>query len=204
MVKNNPSKNKKITYINEKIGSNISINGQIKNLFGRYLFLVLLSIGNLAIFYKILTPLTVHTLNFFLSLTQKTQVVGNRILMEGLAVDIIPACVAGSAFYLLTILIMSIPRIKSSKRVKIISVSFLALFIANIARLVFLVSITDLANFEFIHWLFYNLLSVVFVVAIWVSIVKIYRVGGIPFYSDIKFLHCLRNNQKNPKSCKKN
>ena len=76
MVKNNPSKNKKITYINEKIGSNISINGQIKNLFGRYLFLVLLSIGNLAIFYKILTPLTVHTLNFFLSLTQKTQVVG--------------------------------------------------------------------------------------------------------------------------------
>jgi exosortase/archaeosortase family protein len=159
-------------------------------------------LGNLAIFYKILTPITVNTLNFFLSLTQKTQVVGNRILMEGLAVDIIPACVAGSAFYLLTILTMSIPKIKSRKRVKIIAVTFAALFIANITRLVILVSLTNLASFEFIHWLFYNILSIVFVVAIWVSVVKIYRIKEIPIYSDIKFLNCLRNSQKNPKRCK--
>ncbi len=195
ILKNNSSKGR-ANASDPRMKNNTSINHEIKSVFSRYLFLVILSIGNLAIFYKILTPLTVHTLNFFLTLTQKTQVIGNRILMEGLAIDIIPACVAGSAFYLLTILVMSIPRIKVTKRIKIISIAFLLLFAANIARLVFLVNITDLASFDFIHWLFYNFISVLFVVGIWVLLVKIYRIKETPFYSDLKFLHALRVQQK--------
>jgi len=187
---------------NQKVKSDALINHEIKNIFLRYIFLIILSIGNLAIFYKILTPLTVHTLNFFLTLTQKTQVVGNRILMEGLAIDIIPACVAGSAFYLLTILVMSIPRMKADKRMKMISIAFVSLFAANIARLVFLVNITDLASFDFIHWLFYNFISVLFVVGIWTLLVKIYQIKEIPIYSDLRFLHQLRSGSPKRKLTK--
>ena len=70
----------------------------------RYLILLIL----LLIFYliyKIFTPLTVYSVSFLLKLIYPIIVSGTQILINNIiTIDIVPACVAGSAYLLLLIL----------------------------------------------------------------------------------------------------
>ncbi|MFH1291175.1 MAG: hypothetical protein ABIH79_01305 [archaeon] len=88
---------------------------RILGLFSRYFILLLAGMGNLYIFYKILTPLTVQSVGVILSLFTKTITVGNLILVKGVIIEIVPACVAGAAFYLMFLLIFSTAEVKPKK-----------------------------------------------------------------------------------------
>ena len=114
------------------------------------------------------------------------------IILNGqIPIEIVPACVAGSAYYLLLVLNLSILKIKLSDRLKMISLSFLALFIINVLR-IFILSTMLLSNFTLFvisHKIFWYLLSTVFVVGIWFWEVKLFKIKEIPFFSDFKFLY---------------
>ena len=169
------------------------------DLFVRYIIILLAGLGNLWIFYKILTPLTIQTVAFLFSLFTKTSVSGNLIISSKLIIEIIPACVAGSAYYLLLILVLATPKIKFSKRIKILLISFISLFILNIIRIIILALTSNTAYFETTHLIFWYLISTIFVAGIWVASVKIFKIKQIPIYSDIKFLHKLIKSRKNTK-----
>jgi len=171
------------------------------NLFSRYLVILLLGLGNLYIFYKVLTIPTVHVLNLLISLSKETLVMGNIIYVKDTffnttAIEIIPACVAGSAFYLLLALIFTTSKIKPSKRASIIISSVITLFVLNILRMLILVGIKDITSFETVHWIFWNLVSVVLVVGIWIYMVKRHRIKSVPVYSDFKYLAGLNSRKK--------
>ena len=71
----------------------------------RYFLLVLAGLPNLWLFYFVFTPLTIYPVyflfNFFfdVSLTEKIITVADCFPIE-----LIPACIAGSAYYLLLVL----------------------------------------------------------------------------------------------------
>jgi exosortase/archaeosortase family protein len=162
------------------------------NIFIRYFILASLSFSNLWIFYFMFTPLTLYAVYFLLHLVYyQISIINSTILISGnFPIDIIGACVAGSAYYLLLILNLSIPKIKIADRIKLFLFSFLSLFIINILRIFILsiIYVNGVSWFDTAHILLWYLGSIVFVVGIWFAGIKILKVKGIPFYSDLKYL----------------
>ena len=177
---------------------------KITGMFSRYFLLLLAGIGNLYIFYKILTPLTVVAVGAILSLFTEVIVVGNLMLVDGIFIEIVPACVAGAAFYLLFLLIFSTAEVKPRKRFFALVTAVGTLFFLNVIRIVFLSLIVDKTYFFVIHWVLWHVASTVFVVAVWFFIVRIYKIKSIPVYSDVKYLISLRKSRKKSQRKKKN
>ena len=162
------------------------------DIFIRYLILVLIAIPGLWIFYSIFTPLTVYPVYYLLNMMFDASLSGNIInIMDKFSIEIIGACVAGSAYYLLLILNLSIQKIKIKKRLKILISSFIIFLIINILR-IFTLSIFyiyEFSWFDFAHQLFWYVGSILIVVVIWFTEISYYKVREVPFYSDIKFLY---------------
>ena len=156
----------------------------------RYLIIVLIAIPNLFVFYFIFTPATIYPVfGLFKIFFKEILLVGNTFQISNeFFIEIIPACIAGSAYYLLFILNLSIPGIKIKKRIKMVLFSFAFLLILNILRililsLMFVYSSESL--FDITHKLFWYLGTTIFVVLIWFIEVKAFKIKEIPAYSDI-------------------
>jgi len=157
----------------------------------RYSILIILAIPNFWLFYLIFTPLTLYPVYFLLNIFFSASLTGTTILINNFPIELIPACIAGAAYYLLLILNLSVPNIKLKKRIKMILLSFSLLLFLNILR-IFSLSLIFLSGnslFDAAHKLFWYLGSTVFVVGIWFIEVKIFKIKKIPIYSDIKFLY---------------
>ena len=151
--------------------------------------IILIALPNLWIFYFIFTPLTIYPVYFLLKPFFEVSLSGNIIEIPNYYISIIKACVAGSAYYLLLILNLSIPKIKLSQRVKMVLFAFVFLLVVNILRIFLLVFFLDYSWFDITHKLFWYSLSTIFVIAIWFAEVKLFKIKQVPFYSDIKFLY---------------
>ena len=111
---------------------------RFQNIFLRYLILILVAIPNLWLFYLILTPLTIYPVYFILNLLFEISLVENTLKTGCFSIEIINACVAGSAYYLLLILNLATPKIKLKKRITMLAYAFAAFLIINILRIVLL------------------------------------------------------------------
>ncbi len=179
---------------------------RIKNLFLRYSIIILIALPNLFIFYFIFSPLTIYPLfALFKIFFKDVLLIGNIFyLSNNLSIEIIDACIAGSAYYLLFILNFSIPKISIKKRFQMILFSFIFLWGLNIARIFILTSILTFPMqttqlFDLTHKLFWYFGTTIFVVLIWFIEVKEFKIKSIPIYSDLKFLIKYLHNSKTSK-----
>jgi len=160
------------------------------DIFLRYFILALTSSASLWIFYFIFTPLTILPVYFVMSLFFETFLFGELMITNGLAVEFIRACIAGSAYFLLLILNLSTPKIPLEKRILMILISFSALLILNIFRIILLIFVffNGFYFFDVAHIFFWYFMSTIFVVSIWFFQVWYFKIKEIPFYSDLKYL----------------
>ncbi|MBU4070139.1 MAG: pacearchaeosortase, partial [Nanoarchaeota archaeon] len=101
----------------------------------RYIILILISFSGLWIFYFIFSPITIYLTAFLLKIFFQTSVIGDVIVLKNhFLIQMINACVAGSAYYLLFILNLSIPKINLKKRIKMICFAFGSFLVVNILR----------------------------------------------------------------------
>lgn len=156
----------------------------------RYLLIFLAGLANLSIFYKIFYPLTFYLSSFFLSLFG--EVINfyaiKLIMFNQTAIELVNACVAGSAYYLLFILVLSTANIPFFKRISMLIFSFASLLLLNVLRILLMGLIAGTSYFESVHMLFWYVISILFVVCIWFLTVKLFSVKEIPVYSDLKYL----------------
>jgi len=151
----------------------------------RYLLLIIFGLM-LQVFYLVFTPLTLILLEKTLSLFFEIYLAGNTIYSSK-TIQIIPACIGGSAYYLLLILNLTTPKIKLKKRILSILFMFILFFIFNFLRLFFLISL-ELNGFNtyFYHKILWYFGSTIFVFLIWILNIKVFKVKEIPVVSDIK------------------
>ncbi len=154
----------------------------------RYFIILLFGLGNLYIFYLILTPLTMRGVGFLLGFLFNVIVLVDGFMINGVVFSLVSACVGGSAFYLLFVLIMSCRDIKIINRVKIVFFAFIVLYVFNVLRIVLMVKIYGAFYFDLVHWIVWYFVSTLFVVVIWFLIVKLFEIKTIPVYSDFKFV----------------
>ena len=165
-------------------------------LFVRYFSIILLGFGNLYIFHKIFIPLTIQTTNTILKIFTTTYLIKDTIYLTYTIIKIAPSCVAASAFYLLTILILSTANIKPKKRFAALSTSFSILFAFNIVRILILIPFVNQSYFEMLHWTFWHLISIIFVLVTYFATIKIHKIKSIPVYSDFRYIKSLIKFQK--------
>lgn len=156
----------------------------------RYFLLLITAIPSFWIFYFIFTPLTIYPVYIILSLFFNTYLFGNVIFLGNSfsPIEIIDACIAGSAYYLLLIFNLSIPNIQFVQRVKMVFFAFFSFLAVNILRIVILsvIFILKPSMFDITHKLSWYIVSIIFVVGIWFIEVKKFKIKEIPFYSDIQ------------------
>ena len=157
----------------------------------RYIILLAIVFA-LPFIYNIVKPLTIIPSLYLLDLFYGVQQFNDYIIINTTTfIEMIPACIAGSAYLLLLILNLSTP-LNIKRRIFSIIFSLLVLLILNILRIV-VFSIwyhEKILLFDFTHKLTWYVLSTLFVVVIWLAAIKIFSVKEIPFYTDIKgFTH---------------
>lgn len=171
----------------EKKGKNF-----IYSVFIRYIILIITALPSFWIFYFIFTPLTVYPVYLIIKLFFGATLLGKVIFVGNYPspIEIVNACIAGSAYYLLLIFNLSIPNIKLSKRLNMIGFAFVSFLIVNIIRIVVLAIIFVLKPdlFDISHKLSWYVGSIILVVGIWFIEVKKFNIKEIPFYSDIKLM----------------
>jgi exosortase/archaeosortase family protein len=164
----------------------------------RYLILLGLMFS-LSLIYRIFTPLTAYPSRFILDLFFSSVSLSNAVINSISSpvliinlktfVQLIPACIAGSAYLLLLILNLTVP-MNIKKRVYSIGFSVLLLLILNILRIVIFSSLyyNSTISFNIMHKFVWYFLSTIFVVVIWILTARIFKIKQIPVYSDIKLL----------------
>lgn len=193
MVKRGRSKRGKVKKRKEK---EIDIKKSFLETFLRYVIILLSSINGFWLFYFIFTPLTIYPVYWILNIFFNASLLGEIVLLNNIVpIELVPACIAGSAYFLLLALNLSTRDIKIKKRLSMIGVSFLSLWVVNIIR-IFSFAMIFMAGYFFFdaaHKLFWYGLSTIFVVVIWFVVVKKFNIKTIPFYSDVKYLYNYSN-----------
>lgn len=166
----------------------------------RYLVLILLGLFNLKVFYYVFTPLTVRPVYGILSVfyDNANLLSGNMLFFAGQYAQIIPACIAGAAYYLLLILNLATP-MKIGKRIKSILFLFGVFLALNIARIALFAGLlaSGYQYFDAAHRLVWYFGSTLMVVIIWFANVWIFRIREVPIYDDAKELfEDLRSGKK--------
>ncbi len=162
---------------------------EVWNLGIRYGSLVILGIF-LEVFYFVFRPLTVYSVYFILNLIYGASVFDNSVTLFGervFSIQIIDACVAGAAYYLLLILNLSV-YLNLHKRIKSLLFLFSSFLVLNIIRIV-IFSVLFVSGFEYFdlaHRIVWYAGSTVIVIVIWFVNVKMFKIKDIPVYSDLK------------------
>lgn len=164
---------------------------KIKSILIRYFLVLIVAFGNLYLFYKIFTPLTIYSVFLLLFPFFEINIFDNFLILNNKNFEFVSACIAGAAYYLLFVLNLSTPNIKIKTRIKIILLMFLSFFLINVLRIIFLIFISfySFQYFSLVHKFLWYFLSVFAVFGIWFFSSKCYKIKYFPFIDDFKFIY---------------
>ena len=174
-----------------------------KNLGTRVLLAFLL---NPVVFYFIFAPITLF-LSYLILLGYHPIVsfAENTILIKGTLLNFVKGCIAPSAYYLLTLLVLFSKDISWKKRAKVWFIGAMLLLGMNLLRIsivVFVLLNFGKNGFDAIHIFFWEFVSTIYVFLVWIFLIKKFKIKGIPVYDDIKILYeksILGKERKNTK-----
>ena len=158
-------------------------------LFVRYALLFAIGAFGMGVVYSILTPITVYSSFLLLKLFYAVSLEGSKLILEKASINLITACIAGAAYYLLLILNLS-TSMPFKLRLKSLSFSFVSLFILNLLRIVLfaVLFVEGFSYFDVMHQFIWYFGSTVLVVAVWFLNVSLFKIKVIPAYTDLKNL----------------
>lgn len=158
-------------------------------MFTRYLVAFLLSINGLFIIYYFFAPITYYLSLVGLSIAGNAQgfFLERIIIFNGLSIELVDACIAASAYYLLIVLILATP-MGVRVRFKALVISIFLLLIINILRIIIfsVIAVNGWNYFDSLHLLTWYFLSIIIVIGLWFGITKLYSINGVPVYTDVK------------------
>ena len=159
-------------------------------LFFRYILLIIIGLPGPYLFYLIFTPLTIYPVYAILKLVYSSILLeGNILVLNSHSISLIPACIAGSAYYLVLILNLATP-MNLRARLKSLLFMFISFLFLNILRIVIFSAlfVGGFELFDIAHKTVWYLGSTLLVVAIWFFAVYAFKIRTIPFYTDFKTL----------------
>lgn len=162
---------------------------EVASLLLRYALVVLLPLGGLVLFYTIFTPLTLYSAYFILKFmySQASLLPPATLFLQGEYINIVSACIAGAAYYLLVALNLTTP-MHPLKRVKSLAYLVLVFLFLNVLRIVIFAKlfISGTDYFDLAHKVTWYFGSTLLIVLVWFSMVLIFKIQAIPVYTDVR------------------
>lgn len=164
------------------------------SLVSRYGLLLVIGLANLflrdnGLFYTIFTPLTIGPVFYFLNnIYNGITIFGtDTVFIGGYYATIIPACIAGSAYYLLLILNMATP-MSLKKRLLCLVYVFTLFLILNIARITLFGTLLSKGYqyFDITHLAVWYFGSTILVAFIWFSAIFLFKIKEAPVFTDVQ------------------
>ncbi len=169
--------------------TNLANNKLTLCLFARYLVVLLLSFNGLFVIYYVFSPITFYLSLYFLSLFGNVSgfFLEKLIVFNSINIELVNACIAGAAYYLLIFLNLSIS-MDYKKRIKSLSFSIFFFLIVNVLRIVIfsLLASSSSNYFDSLHIFTWYFLSIIMVVGTWFLTIKVFDIKGVPIYDDIR------------------
>lgn len=164
---------------------------EIKEILLRYFVGVVVAVVAVLtfLFYFIFRPLTVWPTFWLLDIFYEPMLNNlSNITMGGFSIEIIDACVAGSAYLFLFVLNILTAGLSLKKRFFVFVFDATFLLIMNILRLIILILllVNESIAFDFTHKIFWYGISTACVVLIWILTVVVFKIKAIPFVSDVR------------------
>ena len=152
------------------------------------LILLLLPID---IFYLLLLKPTLYASAFFLS-SYNPVITSDGLVIGGIILKFIPACIASLAYLLLILLILLTRGLTFKKSIGLFLLGSLIIFAANIIRIDMLIYVyfeygRDL--FNKLHLVIWDVLSSIFVASMWIFFVYAFKIKSTPVYDDLIALY---------------
>ena len=129
------------------------------------------------------------------------------ITMACKRLDFIEACIAGSAYFLFSLLVVFTKGINLKKNIKLVGYGFLLILGMNVLRIIILILVLLYAGqnwFDIIHLTFWWFVGGIYIAIVWIFLTKKLKIKTIPVYSDIKELwKSIHKSKKRKKSKRK-
>lgn len=161
---------------------------ELEDIIIRYTILVGIAAFGIPVIYKIFTPLTLYPVFFLLKIIGQTTLHAPAIIIfQGLKIEIIPACVAGAAYFLLLVLNIATP-LEYKKRIKGLLFLLGGFLIINILRIVFLsiLALQQSQLFEIVHKTSWYFGSTLMLLLLWSAHVYLLKIKEVPLYTDVQ------------------
>ena len=139
------------------------------------------------IFYIIFLKLTLW-LSYLALIGYKPDVFINSLMINGVLLVFTSACIATSAYYLFTLLVILVKDLKFIDRLRILGLGFLFILLGNVARIVILIVLylnNSINWFENLHLIFWKFISGAYVALVWIFLSWRFKLEMIPAYSDL-------------------
>jgi hypothetical protein len=164
---------------------------RIIRIFFRYIALIFFGIFY-SIIYSIFFHLTIWPSYFLLDFFYDVSISENILIVSGVSIGIVSACIAGSAYYLLLILNLT-TEMNAKQRAYSLFFSLGMFLVINTLRIFFfsILLIEDYFYFELIHLFFWYLVSIGVVIALWFLTAHLFKIKNFPVYSDVRTIRSL-------------
>ena len=113
------------------------------------------------------------------------------LLVNGISLEFVKACIATSAYYLLALLILTTKGISLKKSIKMFLIGSLLIYLMNVLRITLIILVIinfGLDWFNIVHMTFWLIISSIYVLLVWIFLIRFYKIKTIPIYSDAVFL----------------
>ncbi|MEK6859113.1 MAG: pacearchaeosortase [Nanoarchaeota archaeon] len=148
-----------------------------------------LLLGDSGLFYVLFTQITIGPVFYFLNIIYEGVTIfgADTVFIGGYYATIIPACVAGSAYYLLLILNMTTP-MSVKKRISCLLFVFALFLVMNIARIVLFGTLLSKGYqyFDVAHLAMWYFGSTILVAVIWFSAIFLFKIKEAPVFTDMQ------------------
>ena len=148
---------------------------------------------NPSVLYFLFYPITV--LFSYLLLTPYGAMLSfseKKIFVEGHVLNFVIGCIAPSAYYLLTLLVLFTKELTWIKRVKVWLTGALLILGMNLIRILVIVLILIYFGknwFDTFHLFFWDVLGTVYIFFVWIILIKWFKIKSIPVYDDLRELY---------------
>ncbi len=143
------------------------------------------------VLYNVLAPVTLYLSYLGLKLFYSPELFSNALKIDHYTLNFVPACVAVSAYLLLAFLILTTAHISWKQRAKMFVLGSILILAMNIVRIVLLVTILIAYGknyFQNIHLIFWHMVASLYVVVVWIFLIKKYKINAVPVVTDFKLL----------------
>jgi len=170
-------------------------NNFIIDIIIRYAIALLIAFPNLYIFYWAFTTPTISLSSLLLSPFYSVTTIGNTLIINSLSIELIKACIAGAAYYLLAVLNLLTP-MPLKTRAKSLAFLILTFLLVNSIRIAIFsaLALNNYIYFGIAHKLVWYIGSTLFVIILWFSSTIIFKIDKIPVYTDIRRIINAINN----------